>query len=630
MRKRLERLAGNEHAVFIAVVVVALGVYRTTVCPTVSFTDSGELATVAATLGIAHPTGYPLWTLLGRIASSLPVGSEAIVRLNGLSGLITALGVGFFFKFVLVLFRSRRLFRIANEGNKRLPSPLVFPVVGSAALVFGFSSTVWAQSVEIEVYALHLLIVLIAAVLFVGGVEEQLTRPGYLSRRLLLFSFVLGLAFANHMTTVLLAPAFLYLYFTSLGFNRRSWSIVLALIPFFLIGISLYLYLPIRSTSGPLMDWGHPVTLERLWWHVTGKQYQTWMFAGWPVVEKQLGYFFTNFATEFQGALTAFLLFGLVRLAAYSRRLFTFVMVLFVTCIAYTVNYDINEIDPYFILAYVSCGIVIATGVQQVVLWMWNRSSLSYRTVGVLLLILLPVIQVLNNRHDVDQSGNYQAEDFVKNAFSELEPNAVVFSSLWDYFVSPAYYLQQVRNLRPDVTIIDRALLQDRTWYFIQFARRHPGILERSKDAMDGFLVELNKFENEEPFEYLTIKRRWDGLLRDLTGKLMEDRPVYVDIRIAGDFPQDFEEIPQGLFVRLTKRGVSAEWKPVKGDFRDGGFSDYVSDDLKRYAASILTYHAVWLAGTGHLPEARQAISRALAFDSSFVPALRFRAQIQK
>jgi hypothetical protein len=611
-------------------VLAACGVYRTTVCPTVSFTDSGELATVATTLGIAHPTGYPIWTLIGRIVAMLPLGAEEIVRLNALSGFITALAVGLFFKLVLVIFRSPKVFGFTNEARIRLPGPVSLSFASSTALVFGFSSTVWAQSVEVEVYALHLFLILAASFLFVGGMEEELSGPGRISQRLLLFSFVLGLSFANHMTTVLLAPAFLYLFFASIGFNRRSRRVIVALVPCFLLGLSAYIYLPLRSASGPAMDWGHPLTLQRLWWHITGKQYQTWMFGGWEVIRKQLTYFVTNFPTEFQWVPIVVLFYGVMEALSLSRRLVTFLAILLIACLVYSINYEINEIDPYFIVAYIACGGLIAVGMHQFLRRTWSRRSRTLKVMAILILISLPIAQVLNNMRDVDQSRNYQAENFVKNVFSEVEPNAVIFSSLWDYFVSPAYYVQIVRKERPDVVIIDRDLLQNRTWYYIQLSRRNPRILEKSKDKVDVFLLELNKFEQSQAFSYPTIKGRWDTLLHDLIDKLTVEHPIYVDPRVAGEFPEDFAGVPEGLLIRLVRAGEKAAWRPITMDFTQGTFSNYVTSDLKRYLVSMYAFHAVWLSDNGRKSEARESLEKGLRVDPAFLPALRLRAQLGK
>lgn len=624
----LEKLARRENVVAVIVSVIVFGVYFTTMCPTVSFTDSGELATVATTLGVAHPTGYPLWTLIGRLAVMVPVASQEIERLNVLGSILTALAVGFFFKLVLVLYRSTHVFQF-NPDSQRLIAGWIPMLSGFVtALIVGFSSTVWAQSVEIEVYALHVLLIVIVTLFFVSGIEIQLTNPRQVSRGLLLFAFTLGLSFANHMTTILLAPGFLYLFFVAFGFKRKSWKLISLLVPFFILGLSAYIYLPVRSSAGTLMDWGHPVTFERFWWHFSGKQYQTWMFAGSAVAQKQFGYFLSNFSTEFNWIVIAVLAVGFLEALNLSKRLIAFLLILFVSCLAYSVNFDIHEIDPYFMLAYLSCGCFVGIGIVTLLRWSRHQRSKLRGAAIIAFLLTLPVIQYCENRGDVDQSKNFLVHDFVNDVFAQVEPRAVVFSSLWDYLISPSYYYQVVRKERPDVIFIDRELLQNRTWYFIQLGRRYPEIVSASRKDIDLFLTELNKFERGEPFDYVTIKSRWDYLLEDMVNKLMAEHPVYVDPRIVDEFPQEFERVPEGLLVRLVKKGEKGQWKPILGQFKQGLFSNYVSNDLKRYFAAMYTYHSLYLLNQKRLAEGLHYLQQALTTDPSFPPALNLKAQL--
>jgi hypothetical protein len=628
MIKKISQLVQQENYLAVVVFFIAFVVYHGTMCPTVSFTDSGELATVATTLGIAHPTGYPLWTLIGRLAVMMPLGGEEIVRLNVFACVLTALAVAFFFKLVLSIYHAPMVFRLKNEsvrGGDRW-----IPLFGAfiTALTVGFSSTIWAQSVEIEVYALHVLFVILSSMFFISGIEEQLVDPERISKRLLLFSFLLGLSFTNHMTTILLAPGFLYLYFVSLGSNRRSWRLIVALVPFFVLGLTAYLYLPIRSSSGTLLDWGHPVTFERFWWHVTGKQYQTWMFSGWNVLTKQLNYFLTNFSTEFHWPAVALIVVGLIETFNQSKRLLMFLALLFGTCLMYAVNFDIHEIDPYFLLAYLACGCCLGIAVKRVVEWSSNKKSTYFLLVTLVILVSLPAIQIVGNRGDVDQSHNSQAADFVQNVFDQLEPNAVVFSSLWDYFVSPSYYYQVVRRERPDVILIDAELLQNRSWYFIQLVHNHPEIFDSSHASVRAFLDELTKFERGEPFDFTTIKARWDGLLVDLVSNLLEKHPVYVDGRIAGQFSNNFDAVPEGLLVRLTHKGKPGVWKPIAALPAQGTFSNYVTSDLRRYVASMYTFHSYWMLTQKRLPEALDNLQNALHIDPGFLPALDIKARL--
>ena len=69
---------GSDYALAILGALLALAVYLKTLAVTVTGEDSGELVAAAATLGIPHPTGYPLWCLLGyAFTKVIPIGDAA-------------------------------------------------------------------------------------------------------------------------------------------------------------------------------------------------------------------------------------------------------------------------------------------------------------------------------------------------------------------------------------------------------------------------------------------------------------------------------------------------------------------------------------------------------------------------
>jgi len=71
-------------------------IYLFTLAPSVVQIDSGELAALQITLGIAHPTGYPLYTILGYLFSSIPLPFTKIYQMNLLAAIYCATAVGFF------------------------------------------------------------------------------------------------------------------------------------------------------------------------------------------------------------------------------------------------------------------------------------------------------------------------------------------------------------------------------------------------------------------------------------------------------------------------------------------------------------------------------------------------------
>jgi hypothetical protein len=148
------------------------------------------------------------------------------------------------------------------------------------------------------------------------------------------------------MTTLLILPGAAYLYFLKYRFSKKSFKSILPMLGiFFSVLFLLYLYLPIRATQSPVINWGNPVDLERFMRHITGNNTGLVIFAQ---PRKTLGYFLLHF--EFNVSLFISLL-GCCRLFEY-RRIF-----IFSDCFLYSSvfdKYDINDIDSYFLLAYIS------------------------------------------------------------------------------------------------------------------------------------------------------------------------------------------------------------------------------------------------------------------------------------
>ena len=101
--------------VSLAVTELALGAYLPTLAPTITWrndgSDSGDLAAAVATLGIAHPPGYPTYVLFGRAWAALPLGGDLAYRLNLLSAVCAALGAGLAAAAILRLGTTTRMGR---------------------------------------------------------------------------------------------------------------------------------------------------------------------------------------------------------------------------------------------------------------------------------------------------------------------------------------------------------------------------------------------------------------------------------------------------------------------------------------------------------------------------------------
>jgi hypothetical protein len=615
----------QERLLTVGVCIISFVLYLTTMCRSVSFIDAGELAAVAGVLGIAHPTGYPFYTLLAHAGLWFSFGNEPVVVLNVFSSIIVSAAIGVLFRVLLVVARladSRG--PSANRSQARAGSQWGAALV---SLTVGFSSTVWSQSVAVEVYGLHVLLVMLTILTFLKGFEEDSENKAYISRYLVAAAFLLGLSFTNHLTTLLLIPALVTMEVQAHGLGRHTVRCSLKLFPFFLIGLSLYLYLPIRAASRPPVEWGYPAEMERLLWHVSGKQYRSWMFSSFESAEKQLSYFFANFPSEYNWLVVALIVYGIVRAFKVSRTMFWFAVVAFLSCVVYAINYDIHDIDSYFLLAYIAVGIFLFFGTMQIVELIARSRALAI--VGTLCLLVLPALQILNNHGRVNESDDFLTEDYTHNILNNTLPNGVIFTFQWDYFVSPSLYYQCVRNERPDVTVIDKELLR-RSWYFIHLRNKYPWLMEKSRERVDAFLTELHKFEHDLPYDPQVIEKRYVEMINDLIDKSMETRPVYVGPEIEPEFGARYARVPSGLMFRLAGVPDTVVVESPKITYRPASIQTRLTEGIRSLYARMLTATGGLFLSKNRDSEARSCIEQALAIDPTYKPAQSLHAKLSQ
>ena len=236
--------------------LAAFAVYLRTLAPTVVGGDSGELIAVASTLGVAHPPGYPLYTLLGRAFTWLPFGGVAL-RVNLLSAVCGALAAA------LVCRAVRRATGEAWGG-----------VLAAGALAF--SPLVWPYAVTAEVFPLNDLFVAALALCVVE--VERAGEPALRRRGLGAFALLAGLAAANHHTIVFVAAPFaVYLLARNRALLTPRAAAVLAALA--LAGASPYLYLPWAAAHHPAIAWGDPSSASGFLDHVLRREYGTFQLA---------------------------------------------------------------------------------------------------------------------------------------------------------------------------------------------------------------------------------------------------------------------------------------------------------------------------------------------------------------
>jgi hypothetical protein len=622
------RLFSSHHAVGVAVAVFSFAVYVTTLVPGVTFIDSGELAAVACTLGVAHPTGYPLFTLLGWLFSRLPIASEQIVRLNLMAAGFCAVGILVFFQlthFMLVL--SSKSSPVLRLRSKELQSGALLVAGASSSLLLAFSETYWMQAVAVEVYSLHLLLLLsVTLAFFKAAVSNELLKEGgdprdtlWIGGWWMLFAFALGLSFANHMTTLLLAPGFLFLYVSTQRNSPWFWRRLLYMGVPFLLGLSVYLYLPLRASQAPAMNWGNTVTLERFLWHITGKQYRVWIFSSSEAAGRQFAYFVNALPPEFAYVGVAFALVGIVALWRARLKHCLTILLFFVGCIAYSINYDIHDIDAYFLLSYVSVALWAGIGMLAVIVWMCNTLRWKVPIVSALVICggLAPLVYHYSS---IDESKNHLVEDYTRNMFVSLAPNALILSYQWDYWVSASFYHQLVKGVRPDVTVVDKELLR-RSWYLLDLERRHSGLVEQSRAEVDAFKQELDKFEHDQPYDPQVIQARFVDMIQSFIRRSLPSRPVYVTKEIEPEFTGDLQRVPEGLAFRLFPDTLFHPIRMPVFYYRPFMRKGRLEGMVPNLYSDALVSRGLYYYGAGDTLEARRAFRAALEYNPASVVA---------
>ncbi len=264
----------------LALFALPLVAYAWTATPSSFWLDSSELAGAGITLGVPHPPGHPLWLILAHAASLVPLGPVGW-RIALLSAVAGAAAV------VLVFDLARELGRAALSGadappDAALPATTTW-MSAAAALTFALGEGLWLQAHRAEVYTLHLVIFLwlTRAALrwhLAGrpGAHPATSRASHRSLGVLLVAaFVLGLGGGNHHLLLLVhVPPLLVLIAASAEGRRLvarglPWAAVAGL-----AGLSLYAVLLLRASTDPLIDYGDPRTLGRLWDVVSAKVFR--------------------------------------------------------------------------------------------------------------------------------------------------------------------------------------------------------------------------------------------------------------------------------------------------------------------------------------------------------------------
>ena len=327
--------------------------------------DGGEFILSTRYLGNSHPSGYPLYNIIGRLFHFLPISSELSISIMSLFFLCGSC--------ILVFFILEDI--LEN---------IFFSVTGAFCLLSG--STFVSTGTTQEIYSLFIFFFFLSVYFYIRTINTGEENFYFL----MLFS--LGLMTTVHIT----GGIYFIIFFLSVFFTGRRYS--LKGIFYYIIPLMLYFYLFIRNNA--FFSWGHIESISDIWVFVTGKERGVGArFFAMSITEYlyQLSVFVRHFTHEFR-FLWFFSFPGIFFLYKYEKKYITPLFTSFVFCFIFftSVARDINNKQHFFLICFAVELILIICGI-------YFMHNLLIKNKKPLYLLIFPLFLILVNKPDNSQ-----------------------------------------------------------------------------------------------------------------------------------------------------------------------------------------------------------------------------------
>lgn len=552
------------------------GLFLFTMAPTLTVGDSGEFCASSVILGVPHSPGYPLYCLLGKFFTLIIPFADYAYRVNVMSAFFGALTVTLVF-----IFLKRNLGK--HQGTAGALNGRAMGAALGGALFLAFTLCFWRTSVQSEVFTLSSFFAALCVLLLDASAE----KPALFATA----SFVFGLSCGNQQTIVLILPLFAFVFW----FNRKRWPaaqppavarIAAASLICFIIGFSVYLYLPVRASKGPEINWGNPANFENFVRVLLRKDYGTFQLtvgektqpgtgfsqsrvSGASIFLKQLARYFSTLIQQTGIAGAALGLLGWIPLVRHKRSygaglLAAFVFSGPVFMLISNLSFDpLSEgiLERFYILPMV----FFAVSAGYAAKWLVEKHRLL-----VLFCLILPVGAFTNSSRNCFWRNYYLEYDYAANILKTLKPGSVFFMDGGDDTFYGMQYLCFAKGKRRDVELHDRGGLVFRSVYGKDFRRISREMKEtRRQETETAYL-------GKKPLYYSTFNRsilpgarlRPDGILYEamppalkLSG--VDSWELYTLLRGAFSTYSDYRSAalaPVYVFMRYDNYGRDEAW----------------------------------------------------------------------
>lgn len=635
--------------------LLCLVIYVLTLYPAVGFMDSGELAAAAYIFGIPHPTGYPLFLTLGYIVTHLPLPGSVIYKLNFLSAVESAAAVVVTYYSAVILLRyvidklmsapgrKQSLKKEKKPANQETApktkksindfNVLIYTLAFTCAVCVGLAKTFWLDAIQIEVYALHSLF-LSLVILYSLKIFTSLNAPQ--RKNWLILFILLGLSFSNHLSTIFLIPGLLYLYYLQYKNDQKFSKGILPLSLFILPGLLLYSVLVISSGNEPYLNWSDLQNIGNLPGYLRGEDYSQLMFSSSSNFSKNAGEFFSNLSGELSILPLIFSIAGLILLWQSFRKFVVFILICAIFNLLYAFNYNIVDINTYYLLVFYLLGLMLPAGVLYIIT-LGKPAVLSTgkdepkSTTGKAFVagLILVIFSVSYNYSDNNNSSNYANVDFTLNALNSLEPNAILITYEWAYLYSASLYYQLAEKQRPDVKVFNIKFLAV-NWYLKTIEKYYPELYKNIKTEAEAYISVSDQSEK--------VKApKLTALVAAFIDNNMTEFPVYitVDMTVRKEITQflaKYSTKPVGLVYKLEPKiavyDQTAGVNTLDYNFRNIDPKSKQEINIKKIIPGMYFETANYHYINKNYELSLKFIDKALGFDSGFTEALNLKNKI--
>ncbi|MGQ9618789.1 MAG: glycosyltransferase family 117 protein [Candidatus Aminicenantia bacterium] len=450
--------------------------------PTVSYGDSAEFVIGAYKLSIVHPPGYPLYLLFGKLFTMLPVGDIAY-RVNMMSAFFGALTCAVLFIILSELIKS-----------------ILISFITSFTLTF--SITFFHLSTIAEVYTLNsFFVATLLLILILWDKREN-------KRLLFIFSLLFGLSLTNHLTIAIFVPSFLIFFFL----NREKISImnidILKTILLVILGLTPYLYIPIRSFSSvETIFWPKIKSFKEFISFVTASPFSVWIFKqNFKELVESLLKFLSFLLIQFPGFGTLFGTTGFFKQRKEESKLFILLTLMFLSLAIFGINYRVGDVHHFYLPNYLIFTIWIGYGIA--LLWQRTPSTTKHRILFFFTIILMFLsykftYTMLSFPFYMEKS--FYFSDISKEGLLSVKENSLI---ICDWAHATLYrYWQMLYKIRRDVIV---AFDFDENW-------------SKYVDAFFGRReIYLSRFEKDTASKYYLIPHNFLYLVKNSASDLKE------------------------------------------------------------------------------------------------------------